>query len=465
MSNSKILVIGDVMLDEYWFGESDRISPEAPTPIVNVVKKEYRIGGAGNVALNLFELGTNVTLVCSIGKDLEGKILKNILKKKFLKNYFLIKKSKTIKKLRIFCQNNQMIRLDIESNKDEYKIKLDKNLKKQIDKSNLVILSDYGKGALSDVKNIIKYAKSKRKLIIIDPKGSNFLKYSNASILTPNYKEFLTVVGEVKNKTDFKKKSRNLIKKIKIKGLLITQGKDGMTLVTKDKIIHRKSFAQDVFDVTGAGDTVIATFSSYLSNGSSLIKSMEMANIAASIVIKKIGTATASKKEIEEILNHTDIKLNKKYYKNEKDLFKLLQHIKSKNKKIVLTNGCFDILHLGHIHLLEKAKTFGDFLIVALNSDKSVKLLKGEKRPINKVLARIKSLEALKCVDLVVVFKELTPLNIIKTIKPNVLVKGGDYKIEGIIGADVVKANKGEIKIVKTVRGYSTTKLLQKQNS
>ena len=313
MSNSKILVIGDVMLDEYWFGDSDRISPEAPTPIVNVVKKEYRIGGAGNVALNLFELGTNVTLVCSIGKDLEGKILKNILKKKFLKNYFLIKKSKTIKKLRIFCQNNQMIRLDIESNKDEYKIKLDKNLKKQIDKSNLVILSDYGKGALSDVKNIIKYAKSKRKLIIIDPKGSNFLKYSNASILTPNYKEFLTVVGEVKNKTDFKKKSRNLIKKIKIKGLLITQGKDGMTLVTKDKIIHRKSFAQDVFDVTGAGDTVIATFSSYLINGSSLIKSMEMANIAASIVIKKIGTATANKKEIEEILNHTDIKLNKKY--------------------------------------------------------------------------------------------------------------------------------------------------------
>ena len=462
MSNSKILVIGDVMLDEYWFGDSDRISPEAPTPIVNVVKKEYRIGGAGNVALNLFELGTNVTLVCSIGKDLEGKILKNILKKKFLKNYFLIKKSKTIKKLRIFCQNNQMIRLDIESNKDEYKIKLDKNLKKQIDKSNLVILSDYGKGALSDVKNIIKYAKSKRKLIIIDPKGSNFLKYSNATILTPNYKEFLTVVGEVKNKTDFKKKSRNLIKKIKIKGLLITQGKDGMTLVTKDKIIHRKSFAQDVFDVTGAGDTVIATFSSYLNNGSSLIKSMEMANIAASIVIKKIGTATANKKEIEEILNHTDIKLNKKYYKNEKDLFKLLQHIKSKNKKIVLTNGCFDILHPGHIHLLQEAKKLGNFLIVAINSDNSVNKLKGSGRPFNRLSSRIKMLASLACVDLVISFNEISPENIIKKISPDILVKGGDYKVNNIIGGNYVKSYNGQVKVIKLKKGHSTSKILSR---
>jgi len=462
MSNSKILVIGDVMLDEYWFGDSDRISPEAPTPIVNVVKKEYRIGGAGNVALNLFELGTNVTLVCSIGKDLEGKILKNILKKKFLKNYFLIKKSKTIKKLRIFCQNNQMIRLDIESNKDEYKIKLDKNLKKQIDKSNLVILSDYGKGALSDVKNIIKYAKSKRKLIIIDPKGSNFLKYSNATILTPNYKEFLTVVGEVKNKTDFKKKSRNLIKKIKIKGLLITQGKDGMTLVTKDKIIHRKSFAQDVFDVTGAGDTVIATFSSYLNNGSSLIKSMEMANIAASIVIKKIGTATANKKEIEEILNHTDIKLNKKYYKNEKDLFKLLQHIKSKNKKIVLTNGCFDILHPGHIHLLQEAKTLGNFLIVAINSDNSVNKLKGSGRPFNRLSSRIKMLTSLACVDLVISFNAISPENIIKKISPDILVKGGDYKVNNIIGGNYVKSYNGQVKVIKLKKGHSTSKILSR---
>lgn len=462
MSNSKILVIGDVMLDEYWFGDSDRISPEAPTPIVNVVKKEYRIGGAGNVALNLFELGTNVTLVCSIGKDLEGKILKNILKKKFIKNYFLIKKSKTIKKLRIFCQNNQMIRLDIESNKDEYKIKLDKNLKKQIDKSNLVILSDYGKGALSDVKNIIKYAKSKRKLIIIDPKGSNFLKYSNASILTPNYKEFLTVVGEVKNKTDFKKKSRNLIKKIKIKGLLITQGKDGMTLVTKDKIIHRKSFAQDVFDVTGAGDTVIATFSSYLSNGSSLIKSMEMANIAASIVIKKIGTATANKKEIEEILNHTDIKLNKKYYKNEKDLFKLLQHIKSKNKKIVLTNGCFDILHPGHIHLLQEAKKLGNFLIVAINSDYSVNKLKGSGRPFNGLSSRIKMLASLACVDLVISFNEISPENIIKKISPDILVKGGDYKVNNIIGGNYVKSYNGQVNVIKLKKGHSTSKILSR---
>ena len=235
-----------------------------------------------------------------------------------------------------------------------------------------------------------------------------------------------------------------------------------MTLVTKDKIIHRKSFAQDVFDVTGAGDTVIATFSSYLNNGSSLIKSMEMANIAASIVIKKIGTATANKKEIEEILNHTDIKLNKKYYKNEKDLFKLLQHIKSKNKKIVLTNGCFDILHPGHIHLLQEAKKLGNFLIVAINSDNSVNKLKGSGRPFNRLSSRIKMLTSLACVDLVISFNEISPENIIKKISPDILVKGGDYKVNNIIGGNDVKSYNGQVNVIKIKKGYSTSKILSR---
>ncbi len=464
MTNSNILVIGDVMLDEYWLGTSNRISPEAPVPVVKVDDKEFRVGGAGNVVLNLFNINPKVSLISTIGKDKDGEIIKRILKRK--KINFIFKetfKCRSIKKLRIFTQNQQMIRLDFEDNKENYKLELSEQIKKQIRKSKLVILSDYGKGSLINVKKIIRYAKSK--IIIIDPKGSDYSKYSGATILTPNINEFIEIVGEVNSQAELIKKAKILIKKINLKGILITQGKKGMTFISKKNVIHKNSLAQDVFDVSGAGDTVIANFSAYLNMGNTFEEAMEMANIAASIVIKKLGTASANKREVEKIYNKKNITFNNKYLKSTSKILQIVNFLKSQNQKIVLTNGCFDIIHLGHIHLLEKAKTFGDFLIVALNSDKSVKLLKGEKRPINKVLARIKSLAALKCVDLVVVFKELTPLNIIKTIKPNVLVKGGDYKIEGIIGADVVKANKGEIKIVKTVRGYSTTKLLQKQNS
>tara|TARA_B100001057_G_scaffold449822_1_gene491374 strand:- start:1813 stop:3213 length:1401 start_codon:yes stop_codon:yes gene_type:complete len=466
MINSNILVIGDIMLDEYWLGTSNRISPEAPVPVVKVDDKEFRVGGAGNVALNIFNINPKVNLISTIGKDKDGEIIKRILKSKKI-NFFFKETSecRSIKKLRIFTQNQQMIRLDFENNKENYKLEIGEQIKKQIRKSKLVILSDYGKGSLTDVKKIIRYAKSKSKIIIVDPKGSDFSKYSGATILTPNINEFIEIVGEVNSQAELIKKAKILINKINLKGILITQGKKGMTFISKKNVIHKNSLAQDVFDVSGAGDTVIANFSAYLNMGKTFEEAMDMANIAASIVIKKLGTAAANKREIEKIYNKKNKIFDSKYLKSTSKILQIVNFLKSQNQKIVLTNGCFDIIHIGHIHLLEKAKTFGDFLIVALNSDKSVKLLKGKKRPINKVLARIKSLEALKCVDLVVVFNELTPLNIIKTIKPNVLVKGGDYKIEGIIGAGIVKANKGKIKIVKTVKGYSTTKLLQKQNS
>ena len=462
MLKNKILVIGDLMLDEYWFGNSNRISPEAPAPVVNITKKEYRIGGAGNVALNLLEIGVNVTLVSSIGKDLDGKIIKDLLKKKSLVSHLSINKCKTIKKQRIFSQDHQMMRLDIESNKEDYEIKMSNDLKDKINKSKLIILSDYGKGTLLDIKNIIKYAKSKGKLIIIDPKGLDFLKYTGATILTPNFKEFSAIVGTVINETDLKIKSKQLIKKLKLDGLLVTRGKDGMTFITKNNILHKQSPAQDVFDVTGAGDTVIAAFSAYLSDGKSFTESIEMANIAASIVIKKVGTATASRKEIEDILNLKDRNLNKKYYKDPAELLNQIKYIKSKNLKIVMTNGCFDILHPGHIHLLENAKKFGDFIIVAINTDKSVKKIKGGNRPFNSLTSRIKMLTSLSCVDLVVSFNEVNPKNIIKMISPNILVKGGDYKIKDIIGADYVKSYNGEVKVVKLKDGYSTTKILNR---
>jgi len=451
------------MLDEYWLGSSNRISPEAPVPVVKINKKYFRVGGAGNVALNLCKFNPKVCLISTVGKDMDGKIIKKILKSEKINFIFKEKSScKTIKKLRIFAQNHQMIRLDFENKKENYELELSEQIKQQIRKSKFILLSDYGKGSLINVKKIIKYAKSKSKDIIVDPKGSDFSKYSEASILTPNINEFIEVVGEVKDQTELVKKAKILINKINLRGILITQGKDGMTFVSKKKVIFKNSLTQDVFDVSGAGDTVIATFSAYLNMGKTLDESMEKANIAASIVIKKLGTAKANKQEIEKIYNEKNKIFDTKYLKTNSKILQIINFIKSQNKKIVLANGCFDILHLGHIHLLEKAKKFGDYLIVALNSDNSIKKLKGKTRPINKVAARIKLLTALKCVDFVVVFNELTPLNIIKMVRPDVLVKGGDYKIKNIVGSDIIKSYNGEVKIVKIVKGYSTTKLLQK---
>ena len=463
MNKTKILVIGDIILDEYWFGDSNRISPEAPIPVVDIKNKDFRLGGAGNVALNLSEINSNITLVSTIGKDLDGKVIEKILQKKKLKHYLKkISIGKSIKKLRIFSGHHQMIRLDFENERKSYELKLDNKLKNEIDRSKLILLSDYGKGTLLEIKKIIKYAKGKSKLIIIDPKGSDFNKYKHASILTPNMNEFIEVVGEVNNKTQLIQKARNLIQKNNLIGVLVTQGKNGMTLVTQGKAIHKDSLTQNVYDVTGAGDTVIATFSAYLNSGKTYEESMEMANIAASRVIKKIGTATVNKKEIEEIYENRNKILNKKFYTSNSEILKKIQTIKSKNMKIVMTNGCFDIVHAGHIHLLENAKKLGDFMIVAINSDESVKVLKGKKRPVNKLSARIEMLKALSCVDLVIVFNELTPLKIIKMVSPDVLVKGGDYKIRDIVGADLIKAKKGKVKIIKIKKGYSTTKILQR---
>ena len=465
MNSLSILVIGDVMLDEYWFGNCNKISPEAPVPVTNITNKNFKVGGAGNVALNLAEINSNVALVSTIGKDVEGKIIKKILNNKNIDlNFKEVDDCQTIKKLRIFSKHHQMIRLDFESKKEKYKIKLDNKLKKKIDNHKLVLISDYEKGSLMEVKKIINYAKLKSKLIIIDPKGNDFSKYKGASILTPNIYEFTQIVGVIKNKSMLIKKARDLIKKNSLIGLLITQGKNGMTFVSKDKVIHKNSLVQDIYDVTGAGDTVIAIFSAYLNLGKTYEESMDMANIAASIVIKKIGTSTASKKEIYEIYELKNKKPNKKIYISNSDILQKVETIKKRNKKIILTNGCFDVIHAGHIHLLENAKKLGDFLIVAINSDKSIKALKGNNRPINKLSARIEVLKALACVDLIITFDELTPLKIIKMISPDYLVKGGDYKIKDVIGAAIVKANKGKVKIIKIKKGFSTTKILQRQN-
>ena len=465
MNNLSILVIGDIMLDEYWFGDCNRISPEAPVPVTNIINKNFKVGGAGNVALNLAEINSNISLVSTIGKDIEGKIIKKILNNKNIDlNLKEADDCHTIKKLRIFSKHHQMIRLDFESKKEKYKIKIDNKLKKKINNHKLILISDYEKGSLIEVKKIIDYAKFKSKLIIVDPKGNDFSKYKGASILTPNIYEFTQIVGVIKNRSMLIKKARDLIKKNNLIGLLITQGKNGMTFVSRDKVIHKNSLVQDIYDVTGAGDTVIAIFSAYLNLGKTYEESMDMANIAASDVIKKIGTSTASKKEIDEIYELKNKEINKKkIFVSNSDIIQKIKALK-KNKKIVLTNGCFDVLHAGHIHLLENARKLGDFLIVAINSDKSIKALKGKNRPINKLSARVEVLKALTCVDLIVTFDELTPLKTIKMISPNYLVKGSDYKIKDVVGANVVKANKGKVKIIKIKKGFSSSKILQRQN-
>lgn len=463
MNLSQILVIGDIILDEYWFGDTNRISPEAPIPVVNIKSKDFRLGGAGNVALNLSQINSNILLISSVGKDSDGKIIEKVLKDKKIK-FYLNKnnKAKSIKKLRIFSDHYQMMRLDFEDEKIAYKLELNKKIRNEINKSKIVVLSDYGKGTLQNIKKIIKFAKKKSKLIIIDPKGYDYEIYKYASIITPNIKEFTNIVGEVRNQKQLIKKAKKLLNQYKFTGILITQGKEGMTYVSKNNTIQKKSLAQNVYDVTGAGDTVIATFSAYLNLGKSLDQSIDMANIAASTVIKKIGTSVINRSEIEKIYESQNNLQTEKFYKSTSLLIKKIQRLKLEKKKIIMTNGCFDVVHAGHIHLLEEAKKLGDYLIVAINSDKYVKSLKGKNRPIHRLKARIKVLEALSCVDFVVVFDDFTPLKIIRLISPDILVKGSDYKIKNIVGADLVKSNKGQVKIIKFKKGFSTTKLLEK---
>ena len=449
-----ILVIGDLMVDHYLYGKVDRVSPEAPVQVVKVQDEKLLMGGAGNVINNLLSLGSKVGVCSVIGDDEGGEFLKERLGQKgVVKEGWAIQKGrKTSHKTRIIASNQQIVRVDKEDSDDISKTSEDTLLlraKIVLPFYDAVILSDYGKGVLTPTltKNLITLAKSHDKPILIDPKGSDYSKYKGATLLTPNKKEAIEATGiEIKDDESLKDALSKLKDECELDYSVITLSEDGIALLdTQFKKLP--TVAKDVFDVTGAGDTVIASIALALVEGKSITKAIEFANKAAAVAVSHVGCYAVKKEDVES------------YQKSKKIVnLKTLLELLPKDKTTVFTNGCFDILHSGHVKYLKEAKSFGDILVLGLNSDDSVKRLKGDSRPINTASDRAEVLASLESVDYVVEFDDDTPYELIKAIKPDVLVKGGDYEGKEVVGSDIAK----ETRLVQFVDGKSTTNIIKR---
>ena len=461
-SKISVLVVGDVMLEVYYKGAVERISPEAPVPIVRVENVKHNIGGAGNVCNNIVNLGGNTYLLGFVGDDDNYKKLSSLLTESKINNFLVETIRPTVTKMRVLGEHQQIVRVDFEDKIANYSTKdyelLKKNIEDTIDKVDIVVISDYKKGVCSSelCKHLISVAKSKDKKVIVDPKGTSWNKYIGAYFVTPNLKELKDISGkEFFNENDsIVKTGLEVLDKFDFENLLVTRSEKGMSLINKKEIYHLPANAKEVYDVSGAGDTVIATLALSIARGIDKYESIKLANTAGGIVVGKLGTVPVTKTEIEESFyiqdNHKLISLDKLLIK--------LKDLKEKNNRIVFTNGCFDIIHKGHISYMVKAKQLGDILIIGLNSDSSVKILKGESRPINNQFDRAEILAAFNFVDYVVFFEEETPYNLIKAVAPDVLVKGGDYKVEDIVGREFAK----EVAVIDFVDGYSTTNTIKR---
>jgi len=461
--HARLLVIGDVMLDRYWHGEASRVSPEAPVPVVKVGNREDRPGGAGNVALNMAALGSAVRLVGIVGNDETGLELLSRLNAAGVYCDFLQSADKpTITKLRVIGQHQQLIRLDFEQEFEAADIiGLQGKVKSLIGDSQVMVLSDYGKGALQETANLIELGRSKDIPIIVDPKGTNFEKYRGATLLTPNLSEFEAVAGYSNNEEEFVNKGLRLVKDLNLEAILITRGEHGMTLIRPDSPeLHLPARAQEVFDVTGAGDTVISVLAAAVAAGNGLADSTALANLAAGLVVGKLGTAAISGPELRRaVLVELD---SGRGVMTAEQLRIAVQDAKAHDEKIVFTNGCFDIVHAGHVGYLAKAKQLGDRLIVAINDDESAHRLKGPGRPINPVERRMAVLAGLEAVDWVVSFSEDTPEPLLEFLQPEILVKGGDYTMDEVVGGDYVNSYGGEVRVLEFLDDCSTSAIMEK---
>jgi D-beta-D-heptose 7-phosphate kinase/D-beta-D-heptose 1-phosphate adenosyltransferase len=460
-AQARVLVVGDVMLDRYWTGPTSRISPEAPVPIVKVSAIEDRAGGAGNVALNIASLTANASLLGLVGNDDNAHVLEQTLAHKNIQTQFTkIDTHPTITKLRVLSRNQQLIRLDFEESFDQVdNSALLENFKQQVANCDVIILSDYGKGALSNIEAFIKVGRDAGKPVLIDPKGTQFERYRGASLITPNLSEFEGVVGHCKDEADLVKKGFDLLDTAGLEALLVTRSEKGMTLFQKgEQPVHLAATAREVYDVTGAGDTVISVLAAAVAAGSSLSEATALANAAAALVVAKLGTATVSLAELRREAKADEVAHGG--IMSEDALLKAIKDSQLAGETIVMTNGCFDLLHPGHVSYLRNAKKLGDRLVVAVNTDASVKRLKGEGRPINPTEHRMDVLAGLESVDWVVPFSEDTPQNLIAKMLPDILVKGGDYKIADIAGGAEVIANGGQVQVLNFEDGCSTTNII-----
>ncbi|MFZ2725494.1 MAG: bifunctional D-glycero-beta-D-manno-heptose-7-phosphate kinase/D-glycero-beta-D-manno-heptose 1-phosphate adenylyltransferase HldE [Methylococcaceae bacterium] len=461
-SNARIIVIGDVMLDRYWSGCASRISPEAPVPVVQVQAIEERVGGAGNVALNIAKLGGKVTLLGVIGDDNEGKTIEQLLTAAgVVCDFVKMPKSPSLCKLRVMAQHQQLIRVDFEQVPLQFdQQSLADKLTAQLVSHDVLVFSDYGKGTLADVSTYINTAKQQGLTVLVDPKGTDYSRYAHADVITPNKHELQAVVGACHTEQALLDKGRLLLQQCAIQNLLCTRGEAGMTLIQAHETHSLPAQAKDVFDVTGAGDTVIAVMALAVAIKMALTEAMYLANLAGGIVVGKLGTSTVSMLELTRAM-HGD--RDSQYgVVSQSELAVIVARAKAHGEKVIMTNGCFDLLHAGHVSYLQQAKTLGDRLIVAVNSDASVKILKGDSRPINGLQERMTVLSALACVDWVVAFEEQTPEQLYCQILPDVIVKGGDYRPEEVAGGDCVIKAGGEVKILSFVEGQSTTAMINK---
>jgi len=462
---ARVLVVGDVMLDRYWHGSTSRISPEAPVPVVKVEHSEERPGGAANVALNLAALGASVRLVGVTGADEAAQTLAASLAGAGVETHFqTITNQPTLLKLRVISRHQQLLRLDFEQPFATDSRALTQSVEQALDECAVLVLSDYGKGTLQNHQELIALAKKRGISVLADPKGRDFSIYQGASLLTPNLAEFEAIVGHCADEQQLLDKGAKLLSELKLGALLITRGEHGMTLLSQEAApLHLPARAHEVFDVTGAGDTVISTIAAALAAGQALPQAVALANLAAGIVVGKLGTAAISAPELRRALQREAG--SERGVVGLEQLLSCLEDARAAGEKIVFTNGCFDILHAGHVAYLEQARALGDRLVLAVNDDASTCRLKGAGRPINAVERRMAVLAGLEAVDWVLSFSEDNPRRLLEQIRPDILVKGGDYNLDGVVGADIVKAYGGEVKVLGLVENSSTTAIVQKIRS
>lgn len=434
-------------------------------PVVHVRSSDDKPGGAANVAMNLAALGMHTRLLGAVGNDDAGDSLVNQLQRANIDTALVrCTTQPTITKTRVLSRNQQLLRLDTEERIDNSVAnELMSAARTQLVDADVLLISDYNKGTLEGVlPDLIADAKAAGIPVLVDPKGHNFSRYHGASVLTPNRAEFFAAAGHCESETEYARAAAGLIDQHAFDALLLTRSEEGMSLYPRDgEAFHLPAQVREVFDVTGAGDTVIATLAACIAAGYTLEQAAELANTAAGIVVGKLGAASVSAGELEQAVQRETGSAHSGNVTDLETLRPIVERLQSQGKKLVFTNGCFDILHAGHVRYLQEARTLGDYLIVAINSDTSVKRLKGAGRPVNDEGARMQVLAALQCVDYVLPFAEDTPASVIDTLVPDVLVKGGDWAVADIIGSDTVLANGGEVKSLAYADGYSTTSIIK----
>jgi D-beta-D-heptose 7-phosphate kinase/D-beta-D-heptose 1-phosphate adenosyltransferase len=466
----RCLVIGDLMLDEYLWGKAERISPEAPVQVVDVVREELRLGGAGNVVNNLVALGAQVVVCSVVGDDVNGRALLDDFTQRnvAVDAIFRDPARRTSRKTRVVASHQQIVRIDRES-RDPLSAGMEDQvcgwISSHADSFNVILLSDYLKGVLTTrvIEAVVAAARPSAIPVLVDPKGTDYSRYQGATLLTPNRKEAEAAAGMAIRDSETLGQAAGLIMETAgLANLLVTRSEEGMSLFSRSGgAVHIPTVAREVFDVSGAGDTVLASLAIGVASGLGMDEAARLANIAAGIAVGKLGTSTVSPAEIINAvaLTHSD---SDSKIKHLDVLTAIIAAEKGRGKRIVFTNGCFDLLHAGHVKYLQKARSLGDLLIMGLNSDASVRRLKGDKRPLIGEDERAHILAALDCIDYVVIFDEDTPLELITALKPHILAKGGDYTVDGVVGKDVVEAYGGRVELVSFVDGKSTTNIIER---